>query len=59
MRQSHIIPSVIMHFISSFTLDLITHCVIPICTGKVREVKPLTVIVSLIFIARYAFTTLR
>ena len=36
----------------------ITHCLIMAFTGKLRQTKPLTVIISLIFIARYAFITL-
>ena len=43
---------------NGIALGLITHCLILLLTGKGREVKPLTIIVSLIFIARYAFITL-
>ena len=43
---------------NGIALGLITHCMILLLTGKWREVKPLTVIVSLIFVARYAFITL-
>jgi len=43
---------------NGIALGLITHCVILLLTGKVRQIKPLTVIVSLIFVARYAFITL-
>ena len=43
---------------NGIALGLITHCLILLLTGKAREIKPLTVIVSLIFIARYAFITL-
>lgn len=39
-------------------LGLLTHCLILLFTGKWRKVKPLTVIVALIFVARYAFITL-
>lgn len=42
---------------NGIALGLITHCLILLLTGKVREIKPLTVIVSLVFIARYAFIT--
>lgn len=43
---------------NGIALGLITHCLILLLTGKAREVKPLTIIVSLVFIARYAFITL-
>jgi len=43
---------------NGIALGLITHCLILLLTGKAREVKPLTIIVSLIFAARYAFITL-
>ena len=43
---------------NGIALGLITHCLILLLTGKARQIKPLTVIVSLIFIARYAFIAL-
>lgn len=43
---------------NGIALGLITHCLILLLTGKARQIKPLTVIVALIFIARYAFMTL-
>ncbi|MBQ8143529.1 MAG: NCS2 family permease [Butyricicoccus sp.] len=43
---------------NGIALGLIMHCLIQLFTGKVRNIKPLTVIISLIFIARYAFMTL-
>ncbi len=43
---------------NGIALGLITHCLIMAFTGKLRQIKPLTVIISLIFIARYAFITL-
>lgn len=43
---------------NGIALGLITHCVILLFTGKAREVKPLTVIIALIFMIRYAFITL-
>ena len=43
---------------NGIALGLITHCLILLFTGKARQIKPLTVIVALIFIARYAFMTL-
>ena len=43
---------------NGIALGLITHCLILLLTGKVRQIKPLTVIVALIFVARYAFITL-
>ena len=43
---------------NGIALGLITHCLILLLTGKWRQIKPLTVIVSLIFIARYAFMAL-
>lgn len=39
-------------------MGLITYCIIKVFCGKWKEVKPLTAIVALIFIARYAFMTL-
>jgi len=43
---------------NGIALGLITYCLIKLFTGKWRDVKPLTVIISLIFVARYAFITL-
>ena len=43
---------------NGIALGLITHCLILLLTGKVRQIKPLTVAVALIFVARYAFITL-
>ena len=43
---------------NGIALGLITHCLIQTLTGKWRSIKPLTVIISLVFIARYAFITL-
>ena len=43
---------------NGIALGLIMHCMILLLTGKAKEVKPLTVIVALVFIARYAFITL-
>lgn len=43
---------------NGIALGLITHCAIQLLTGKWRSIKPLTIIVSLIFVARYAFMTL-
>ena len=39
-------------------MGLILYCVMKLFTGKVKEIKPLTAIVALIFIVRYAFMTL-
>ncbi len=39
-------------------LGLITFCLMKICTLKFKEVKPLTMIISLVFIIRYVFMTL-
>lgn len=39
-------------------LGLITYCLMKLCTGKVKEIKPLTWIVALVFVIRYAFMTL-
>ena len=44
--------------VNGIVLGLIIHCLIQVLTGKWREIKPLTVIISLIFVARYAFITL-
>lgn len=43
---------------NGIALGLIVYRLIKLLTGKWRDIKPLTVIVSLIFIARYAFITL-
>ena len=43
---------------NGIALGLISHCLIQLLTGKWRNVKPLTVVVALIFVARYAFITL-
>lgn len=43
---------------NGIALGLITHCLILLLTGKVRKIKPLTVAIALIFVARYAFMTL-
>ena len=43
---------------NGIALGLITHCLILLLTGKAKEIKPLTVIVALIFVARYAFIAL-
>ena len=43
---------------NGIALGLITYCLIHLFTGKWRSINPLTVAVSLIFIARYAFITL-
>ena len=37
---------------------LITYCMVQLLTGNWRKIKPLTIIVALIFVARYAFMTL-
>ena len=52
------IVTTVMESSAGIALGLITHCLILLLTGKAREVKPLTIIVSLIFVARYAFMTL-
>lgn len=39
-------------------LGLITFCLMKLATGKKEEVQPLTLIVALVFIIRYAFMTL-
>ena len=43
---------------NGIAMGLITYCLIQTLIGKWREIKPLTAIVALIFIARYAFMTL-
>ena len=43
---------------NGIAMGLITYCLIQTMIGKWREIKPLTAIVALIFIARYAFMTL-
>ncbi len=43
---------------NGIAMGLITYCVIKLFTGKWKEIKPLTVIVAIIFIAKYAFMTL-
>lgn len=39
-------------------LGLITYCLIKLLTGKIKDVKPLTLIIAIIFVFRYAFMTL-
>lgn len=39
-------------------MGLITYCLIKTCTGKSREIKPLTWVVALIFVLRYAFMSM-
>lgn len=39
-------------------VGLITYCFMKLFTGKAREIKALTWIISIIFILRYAFMTL-
>lgn len=39
-------------------IGLISHCLIKLLTGKAKDVNPLTIAVSLIFVLRYAFITL-
>ena len=40
------------------TFITVAYILILLLTGKAKQIKPLTVIVALIFIARYAFMTL-
>jgi AGZA family xanthine/uracil permease-like MFS transporter len=39
-------------------IGLILHCVMKALTGKFKEIKPLTLIVALIFVFRYAFVSM-
>lgn len=39
-------------------MGLITYCLLKLFTGKIKEIKPLTAAVALIFIVRYAFMTM-
>ena len=43
---------------TGIALGLITYCLLQLLIGEWRKIKPLTVIVALIFIVRYAFMTL-
>ena len=43
---------------NGIAMGLITYCLIKLFTGKGKEIKPLTAIVAIIFIAKYAFMTL-
>jgi len=43
---------------NGIALGLIMYCLLELLLGKWREIKPLTLVVALIFIARYAFMTL-
>jgi AGZA family xanthine/uracil permease-like MFS transporter len=43
---------------NGIAMGLIMFCLVKLFCGKVREIKPLTAIVALVFIARYAFMTL-
>jgi len=39
-------------------VGLILHCVMKALSGKMKEIKPLTLIVALIFVVRYAFVSM-
>ncbi len=43
---------------NGIALGLITFCVINLLTGRRKEVKPLAVIVAVVFVLRYAFMTM-
>lgn len=43
---------------NGIALGLITFCVISIFTGRHKDVKPLTAIVAIVFVLRYAFMTM-
>ncbi len=43
---------------NGIAMGLITCCLLKLLTGKWREIKPLTVIVALVFIARYALMSM-
>lgn len=38
-------------------MGLITFCLVKLFTGKIKSVRPLTIIIALVFIMRYAFMT--
>ncbi len=42
---------------NGIAMGLISFCIIKLCSGKAREIKPLAVIIALVFICRYAFMT--
>ena len=39
-------------------VGLILHCVMKVLTGRIKEIKPLTLIVALIFVVHYAFVSM-
>ena len=43
---------------NGIALGLITFCIVKACTGQSKEIKPLTLIIALTFVFRYAFITL-
>ena len=43
---------------NGIAVGLIVYCLVRLLTGKVREIKPLAAIVSVVFVIRYAFMTL-
>lgn len=43
---------------NGIALGLITYCIIKLLTAQFKELKPLTVILAIIFMVRYAFMTL-
>ncbi|MCC2256266.1 NCS2 family permease [Ruminococcus sp. CLA-AA-H200] len=43
---------------NGIAMGLISYCVICLFTGKAREIKPLTVVICVLFIIRYAFVTI-
>ena len=43
---------------NGISMGLITFCLVKLFTGKTKEIKLLTAIVALVFVARYAFMTL-
>lgn len=43
---------------NGIALGLITYCLMKIGTGKIKEVKPLTAAIAIVFVIRYVFMTL-
>lgn len=43
---------------NGIAIGLITYCVIKLLTGQVKEIKPLAIVISLVFVFRYALMTI-
>lgn len=43
---------------NGMAMGLITYCLLKVFTNKAKDVKPLTAIIAVVFVFRYAFMTL-